>query len=200
MNELKPIETMFAGYRMRSRLEARWAVFLSRLSIEFDYELEGFDLTAVRVHGSTVELHGKDAWYLPDFWLPAQKTWLEIKPTTPTAVEYERCARLAVASRKTVVIVVGQPWVTAERAFGYDGGDSGYLFMPDGRRRRYFLLTACPFCALIDWCEAGDAAQLPCSCPNLPCSVGDFARIQRAYIAARQARFEFGQTPTAEGA
>jgi hypothetical protein len=199
MNELKPIVTRHAGYLFRSRLEARWSLFLSRLNVEYDYEPEGFDLTTVRVPAPTVELPGKDAWYLPDFWLPAQKTWLEVKPVTPTAVEYERCARLAVASRQTVVIVVGQPWVTAERTFGYDGGDSGYLFMPDGRRRRYFLLTACPFCTRIDWCEAGDAAQLSCDCPNLPQSVGDFARIQRAYLAARSARFEHGQTPIAGG-
>lgn len=57
MNELKPIETIYKGYRFRSRLEARWAVFFDALGIddnEIEYEPEGFILPS-----------GK--YYLPDF-------------------------------------------------------------------------------------------------------------------------------------
>lgn len=54
---LKAIETRFKGYRFRSRLEARWAVFFDALGIEWEYEKEGYDL-------------GNGIWYLPDFWLP----------------------------------------------------------------------------------------------------------------------------------
>jgi len=193
MNELKPIETTFAGYKFRSRLEARWAVFLSRLNVEYDYEIEGFDLGAVRVPGSAIGLLGKDAWYLPDFWLPTQRTWLEIKPVQPDASERERAARLAVASRYPVVIVVGAPWIVAERPTGYDGNDSGYICFPDGITDDFYLLTVCPYCGTVAWCFSGWAGRLPCSCPNDQQGVGDFARVQRAYLAARQARFEHGQ-------
>lgn len=63
---IKAIETVYNGYRFRSRLEARWAVFFDTLGIEYQYEPEGFDL-------------GEAGWYLPDFWLPEQKCWIEIK-------------------------------------------------------------------------------------------------------------------------
>lgn len=63
---MKPIETFYNGYRFRSRLEARWAVFMSTLFVPFQYEVEGFQMGNRR--------------YLPDFWLEDQKAWLEIKP------------------------------------------------------------------------------------------------------------------------
>lgn len=64
---IKPIETKYKGYRFRSRLEARWAVFFDALGAQWEYEKEGYDL-------------GKDGWYLPDFWLPELQCWVEIKP------------------------------------------------------------------------------------------------------------------------
>jgi len=66
--ELKPIDTEYKGYRFRSRLEARWAVFFDTLQVQFDYEPEGF------------QVNGSDA-YLPDFYLPDLRTYVEIKPT-----------------------------------------------------------------------------------------------------------------------
>lgn len=54
MNEIKPIETYYNGYRFRSRLEARWAVFFDTLGVEYEYEPEGFMLPSGKC-------------YLPDF-------------------------------------------------------------------------------------------------------------------------------------
>jgi len=51
---IKAIETEYNGYRFRSRLEARWAVFLDALGVKYEYEPEGFELPS-----------GKK--YLPDF-------------------------------------------------------------------------------------------------------------------------------------
>ena len=59
MNSIQPIETKYKGYRFRSRLEARWAVFFDALGVEWEYEPEGFQLPS-----------GKK--YLPDFRL---KCW-----------------------------------------------------------------------------------------------------------------------------
>ncbi len=64
---IKAIETSYKGYRFRSRLEARWAVFFDALGIEWEYEPEGFDL-------------GDLGWYLPDFWLPQAEFHAEVKP------------------------------------------------------------------------------------------------------------------------
>lgn len=40
MSDIKPIETIYNGYRFRSRLEARWAVFFDALGVEYQYEPE----------------------------------------------------------------------------------------------------------------------------------------------------------------
>lgn len=74
MADIKPIETVYAGYRFRSRLEARWAVFFDTLGLRWEYEPEGYDL-------------GELGYYLPDFYLPevhcftgADSAFIEIKP------------------------------------------------------------------------------------------------------------------------
>lgn len=66
---IKAIETVYKGYRMRSRLEARWGIFLDVLGIEWEYEREGFTLQDGR-------------GYLPDFWLPSfgGGMYAEVKP------------------------------------------------------------------------------------------------------------------------
>lgn len=69
---IKAIETSYKGYRFRSRLEARWAVFFDALGIKWEYEKEGFDL-------------GDGLRYLPDFWIPEYKCWVEIKPLDSVA-------------------------------------------------------------------------------------------------------------------
>ena len=67
---MKAIETVYNGYRFRSRLEARWAVFFDTLGLQWEYETEGYDL----------DQHG---WYLPDFLVKSSARWnywVEIKP------------------------------------------------------------------------------------------------------------------------
>lgn len=67
---LQPIETEYKGYKFRSRLEARWAVFFDALNLKWQYEVEGFSLSDGR-------------YYLPDFRVTSQNElvyWYEIKP------------------------------------------------------------------------------------------------------------------------
>src|SRR5262249_35061816 len=68
---IRPIETVYRGYRFRSRTEARWAVFFDAAGIEWQYEVEGFNV--------------KGTYYLPDFWLPRLKTFVEVKPDEKSA-------------------------------------------------------------------------------------------------------------------
>lgn len=63
---LQAIETEYRGHKYRSRLEARWAVFFDNAKIPYVYEPEGF-----RMSDGTC--------YLPDFYLPDSKTFVEIK-------------------------------------------------------------------------------------------------------------------------
>jgi hypothetical protein len=64
--EIKAIETVYNGYKFRSRLEARWAVFFDAAGIKYEYEPEGFT--------------DGDLCYLPDFYLPDHNTYVEVKP------------------------------------------------------------------------------------------------------------------------
>jgi len=65
---IQAIETDYAGYRFRSRLEARWAVFFDTIGLDWRYEPEGF-----RVDTPTGKIK-----YLPDFWLGSGH-WGEVK-------------------------------------------------------------------------------------------------------------------------
>jgi len=40
---LKAIDTKYKGYKFRSRLEARWAVYFDAIGLEWEYEKEGFE-------------------------------------------------------------------------------------------------------------------------------------------------------------
>jgi len=107
--ELKPIETLYGSYRFRSRLEARWAVFFDVIGIEWRYEPEGFDLMEVKIphQPEYSDPSGKPLWYLPDFYLPKQDYWIEIKPQRPTRGGVIMIERLLVASRKKGFIFWG---------------------------------------------------------------------------------------------
>ena len=65
MATIKPIETVYNGYRFRSRLEARWAVFFDTAGIPYEYEPEGYECEGEK--------------YLPDFYLPTLDTHIEVK-------------------------------------------------------------------------------------------------------------------------
>jgi hypothetical protein len=71
---IKAIQTRHDGYYFRSRLEARWAVFFNEMKIPYKYEIEGFNVGNKR--------------YLPDFFLPLSKTWVEVKGDLST-LDYE---------------------------------------------------------------------------------------------------------------
>jgi hypothetical protein len=66
MNHIKAIETTYKGYRFRSRLEARWAVFFETLGIPWKYENEGYEKEVNTVQGT------RTMRYLPDFFLPCR--------------------------------------------------------------------------------------------------------------------------------
>jgi hypothetical protein len=79
---IKAIETQYKGYRFRSRLEARWALYFDDAGIEWDYEPEGFDL-------------GDAGYYLPDFYLPKEGKWAEVKAKSLNANEREKAFALS---------------------------------------------------------------------------------------------------------
>lgn len=77
MAEIKAIETVYNGYKFRSRLEARWAVLFDELGVVYEYEKEGFNLGAL-------------GYYLPDFYFPETRWFAEIKGNPDDKVGIEK--------------------------------------------------------------------------------------------------------------
>lgn len=94
----KAIETHYAGYRMRSRLEARWARFFDAMWFSWEYEPEGFALPS--------------GPYLPDFYLPRVKMWCEAKPEPFNDRELQLAKELVIATKHPLIMLDGVPDTT----------------------------------------------------------------------------------------
>lgn len=130
---VQPIETVYKGYRFRSRLEARWAVFFDALKLEWEYEPEGFEL-------------GKGIRYLPDFKVkyPGRGTdeihynWFEVKPDIHSITKSEWIKMLRF-NRKAhgLIILDGVPSPTMYG--GVSDWRKGQVLKNNGDRMGYAL-------------------------------------------------------------
>lgn len=113
---IRPIETSYKGYRFRSRLEARWAVFFDAIGIKWLYEHEGFDL-------------GEAGWYLPDFWLPEAEWHVEVKAAraliTPTEQAKINALDSTVKPGWGVIVLTGTPTAPSSVLSWYEEEDEG---------------------------------------------------------------------------
>lgn len=174
----KAIETRYKGYRFRSRLEARWAVFFDTLGVEWEYEKEGYDL-------------GEAGYYLPDFWLPKHGLFVEIKGTEPTDWERDKAAALVNATGFGCLIMVGTPsadapcieFVEDDFLLPADAAECNARFLAQmAGADDWGLAMPCPVCgfemihlnepSLIDsddytaWQGRGGAIRIPMWCEN----------------------------------
>jgi len=117
---IKAIETAYRDYKMRSRTEARWAIFFDTLGLAWEYEKEGFDL-------------GTAGWYLPDFWLPGLQMWCEIKGTEPGDAELRKLQALAEGQSCNVLLLIGEPGPPKECE------EAGYAFWRWNYEARLFV-------------------------------------------------------------
>jgi hypothetical protein len=125
--EIQAIPTEYRGYKFRSRLEARWAVFFDSIGVEWAYEHEGYDIDG--------------EWYLPDFWIRTWNCFVEIKPekpklwgrgfTTVDARPYRLCKKLAEKSGHAVLLIGGTPI----SIFDFETGEDF---------RDYYVAVFCP--------------------------------------------------------
>ena len=116
---LRAIETQYRGYRFRSRTEARYAVLFDAAGIVWQYEVEGFHLNGAR--------------YLPDFFLPELKTYIEVKPTKEAALQgASLLLALKEASGCDVLFAIGSPTTEPpDNFFRYmkrSDGAGGFLY------------------------------------------------------------------------
>ena len=192
-----PIETEYNGYRFRSRLEARWAVFFDAVSINYEYEPEGYNLP----NGTR---------YLPDFYLPDFNIFVEVKASRDKDDGKARDFAIAASGFGEdaicggILICYGQPYdndmrfVSASESDDDGGGEYDTDWGPPGKVHfGYFGTYDRQVCILIEdhkgrsffWCNyvyTFDERQS---------NIFITDNIYKAEIKARQARFEHGETP-----
>ena len=109
---IQAIQTKYKGYRFRSRLEARWAVFFDTLGIEWEYEKEGYQLSQIPLppfEGAYRDEKKEDVFYLPDFYLPQFNCFVEVKNARPTQDEEIKAVRLVYYTQKNLLFVGAIP-------------------------------------------------------------------------------------------
>jgi len=192
-NGLTALETRYAGYRFRSRIEARWAVFFTRLGLDWQYEPQGFKVGSEQLP------------YLPDFYLPVQGLYVEVKPAFADQVDPEGVRRWEAFAGEVVttwtseraaifcgripdpdkVTESGPPWSGKWYDDGiYITGDCNYSW------------CACPTGQHFDIQFEARGGRILCGCKRVyddRYHGGDDQRILNAYAAARSARFEHGE-------
>jgi hypothetical protein len=227
---IKAIETKYGGYHFRSRLEARWAVFFDALGVEWKYEHEGFDL-------------GDFGYYLPDFWLPDFKWFIEVKGTQQMIYEgepspMEKAEKLFIDSGNACIFFFDIPRHAASQEWFGGSYNHGELHrtiatnFKDCRIEESEEMDGCIRCPVCGgyyvhfcdpnlhperldsemtipmWCEEGCRWSMFLRChagstsinliypaielelPGHILAGGDEQKLERAFTAARQARFE----------
>lgn len=192
---IKAIDTTYKGYKFRSRLEARFAVFLDALGVDWDYEIEGYNLP---ITGN----------YLPDFYLengffPDERghytgpIWIEVKNSYPSIQEINKLRELVThteipgvffsLSRNTTTNIFKEwynydpprgHWLTLfhHEQYPLDGFYPGHDALPD-----YYWDDPDMRKILITWIT------------NLNYAL-DIRKLKPAAKAALSARFEFGES------
>ncbi|RWA81479.1 MAG: hypothetical protein EOQ31_31535 [Mesorhizobium sp.] len=174
--KIPSIDTIYKGYRFRSRLEARWAVFFDHLKLNWVYEHEGYALPS--------------GWYLPDFWFPDDNVFVEIKPgeRPPVVIQLYDSPELAAfralypntKSRGDLAAFVDTPEQRLVRELTEGIGCGGAVFYGDP-----INVFSYSYVGVNAWVDEGghmlwDRMRRNC---------------RDAALAARQARFEHGERP-----
>jgi len=192
---IQPIETFYKGYRFRSRLEARWAVFFDAIGAKWEYEPEGFELA-------------DGTKYLPDFLLHGVRgrganingdIYVEVKGVL-TKQDLHKVEMFAddcgCPDAEHPIIIFGQiPDAEWKEGYYSDGKHYAYWefnYSKDNDENFYNLL----FSEADDyWTEpkAGKGGGLVLDYPDNPYDYVDDNLTEAAFRKARQARFEHGE-------
>lgn len=181
MNKIKAIETQYKGYRFRSRLEARWAVFFDALGIEWQYEPEGFEMA-------------DGTRYLPDFWLPTfgDGMYVEVKPK---GGDFSKAKFFAEMALVRVWLAEGEPTYRAWNVY-----ENMSYYEQDGTwiEEGWWETPGIPNA---DQAEGENRMFVMPGYEEPDLSISDFHRgclgetFMSAIATVRSARFEYGETP-----
>ena len=178
-NLIRPIETIYNGYRFRSRLEARWAVFFDALGIQYEYEPEGFKLS-------------DGTMYLPDFRIRVR--WRG-EYCNCSGIETDECVYVEIKGKMT------KSDMHKIEMFPYPIIILGNIPLDDKEWSRYFDESKCKYYSYYymdfdvypaffsiykdePWITGADHEEW------------DLGKsMNKALLKARQARFEHGEKP-----
>lgn len=156
---VRAIPTSYAGIQMRSKLEANTAQLFDTVGLRWQYEVEGYDLGGV--------------WYLPDFYLPDIRVFVEVKGILDqkSIDKVELLAEACEAECIAVVLVrdlrmrlmenyltILGDWVTAH-----------------GIEKDAAFMARCPQCNSVIWLRRG--STVCSSCAHHVASVHQFVRV-----------------------
>lgn len=180
MTQLKPIETVYKDFRFRSRLEARFAVFFDAMGEKWEYEKEGYNLNGT--------------YYLPDFYLPRLKCFVEIKGETPNKEELDKCSMFRDYVGNAIAIVHGLPTENQGMLYCWDETDGSagssdweFVFCDNNYGELNFCVEDRP-----DWRNFYMREFEEMFQPML--NVAPQGKLGEALKAAKQARFEHGES------
>jgi len=182
---MKAIETVYNGYRFRSRLEARWAVFFDAMGIKYEYEPEGFEFQ-------------DGTMYLPDFYLPEADEFFEVKGSM-TGKDLHKIKMLVNESGKAVAI--GYPDLTFfatqdEGVYCFEGScEDSWLCRCNKCNHLYFLGSrgswTCTSCGYYDGDSGFDVIMYGNHTDKWFAPEGE---AKEALEKAKGARFEHGES------
>lgn len=175
MTTIKAIETEYAGCRFRSRLEARWAVFLDHLGIRWEYETEGYELA-------------DGQRYLPDFRLPdLADHYVEVKGSAEAlTADVDRIQAFADEKPARVVVLGPVPEVPDP---DYPHSVPVHLVAGPDRDPRFGIFVRVAEVRVVTTNAAPGWRQDINTMPGLRATPD----VEAAYQAARRARFEHGE-------
>jgi hypothetical protein len=182
------IETIYDGHRFRSRIEAKWAVFFKSLALPYHYEPEGFNFDG--------------SCYLPDFWIPSWKSYVEIKWEKPSLEELGKAELLNAQLGKNLLLVYGEPWPKKYNVIPF--GSHQVLMHADGTMLQFMQCRRCTniFLVSIDDSDthwAGSTIGHPTAASDCRGCSDRYPlihnEIERAFSNAMTARFEHGECP-----
>lgn len=216
MSEIKAIETFYKGYHFRSRLEARWAVFFDTLGIQWKYEDQGFEREVFDYDRQGEVKASRIERYLPDFYLPNRYgsggIYVEVKgDTNALKKDWHRYSEMhdyggilpdfqdSCGKRHGLLLLSEIPQASTSKIYlhpilqHYKGLCKSYAFF-DGDQ--IAIVGDEPFTRMLG---VAPVHGLDCEEDNWGIDTRQvhvnvyYPQVEKAYAAARAARFEHGQ-------
>ena len=195
MSAIKAIETEYKGYRFRSRLEARWAVFFDACRVRWEYELEGFVLSNGQYYLPDFLLHGVEGRAAGDLYVEVKGQMTEADAQKIYSFSgWEMCRD---GIENPILIVAGIPdgdSICDIEDYCQDWGYRGFPGIQGGPYPFNFETIDGDYFVAHPGINRNGRFELFGDDGNYTCERND-AATERAFRIARQARFEHGETP-----